>query len=460
MSNLSIFDKKNFARNLIVVGTSPIIINFLMTFQEDFKLKIIQNFYSALPVTSLIFLFFLVIGIALKEIFNFKTISFSISIIFSSFFIIDNVFLFITSKLEFRTLIYFFISILFVFILFKLEKPKNYYFFSSSILLAITINLLFNLELSSFAYTELFTSDEARLWYPSTKIIYEQNYFYALQSSSIEGYGLYSSHVKAFISVISTTHSEFIYNPSISNIFLLLFFLIIFEINIEKKIKVYLFLLFFSIVFTNNWVNYLFFNSLLGEGPAGFLFGAIIFEITRSNRSIPAYLVFFLSFNIYGKNFLTVVSMFLILYFFIKFKKIEYLFIGIFPAALSITNSYIFDVGYLWKYYFSTSNSQKSNDMWSPKNFVEIFKQFYVDKTLTIIFLLIIFLYLISKNKFGRLSSVYFLSETIFFVNIFVVFLVYIFLVEEFVAIQDSYRYLINTFFLLPVILSNFIINE
>ena len=98
--------------------------------------------------------------------------------------------------------------------------------------------------------------------------------------------------------------------------------------------------------------------------------------------------------------------------------------------------------------------------MWSPKNFVEIFKQFYVDKTLTIIFLLIIFLYLISKNKFGRLSSVYFLSETIFFVNIFVVFLVYIFLVEEFVAIQDSYRYLINTFFLLPVILSNFIINE
>lgn len=460
MSNLSIFHKKNFASNLIIVGTTPVIINFLLTFQEDFKLEIIKNFFTALPVTSLIFLFFLVIGIAIKEIFNFKTLSFSISFIFSSAFIFDNIFLFVTSKFEFRAFIYFFISFLLLFFLFKLEKPNNYYFFSISILLVVTINLLHYFELSSFPYVELFTSDEARLWYPSTKIIYEQNYFYALQSSSIEGYGLYSSYVKAFISSISTSHIEFIYNPSISNFFVLLFFLILFEVKIENKIKFYLFILFFSIIFTNNWVNYLFFNSLLGEGPAGFLFGAIIFEITRTNKSIPAYLILILAFNIYGKNFLTVVTIFLILYFFLKFKKIEYLFVGVFPAVLSLANAYIFDFGYLWKYYFSTSNSQKSNDMWSPKNFVEIIKQFYVDRTLTIIFLVIIFLYLISKNKIRRLSSVYFLSETVFFVNIFVVFLVYIFLVEELVAIQDSYRYFINTFFLLPVVLSNFITEE
>ena len=124
------------------------------------------------------------------------------------------------------------------------------------------------------------------------------------------------------------------------------------------------------------------------------------------------------------------------------------------PFIITFINSKLFNIGFLWQYYLSSNNTQRSSSIWSPENFLEIFQQFFIDKTLTIVFLLIIFFYVLSKNKIKKFVSLENIEENVFFVNIFIVFFVYIFLVEEFIAIQDSYRYIISTMYLFPVILS------
>jgi len=444
--------------NEIILGlaTFPILINFLLSFNEEVKYQILKYFISSLPLTILLFLFFYIAGVMIKEAFNLKTITFSISVVFSSLFIFDNIFLFISGKFNFRFLVYLYMVILYLLTLNRLKNSKKNLYVATSITLFLFMNILSSSEYFFDNHLDLFTSDEERLWIPTTQLIYEQNYLTALQSSNIEGYGLYPSYIKSFISVVSTYSNSFVYNASISNLFLLLFFLIIYEINTKKKIKLILTILFISIFFTNNWINYLFFNSLLGEGPAGYIFGATIIELTKYEKKVPNYLILFLAFNIYGKNFLTVVTIFVILIVVFKFKKINYILISIIPFLITIFNSIFFNIGYLWEFYFSNDNNQKNTNYWSPNNFIEIVKEFYIDKTLTIVFILIFLFYIFSKNKLKKIFNLQNLNETVFFINIFVVIVVYVLLVNEYTAIQDSYRYFINTLFLIPNILTEY----
>ena len=456
MINLNKLKKSNLNENLIIFFSLPIVINFLLTFNEEYKLKILKYFLLSLPFTFLLFLIFFTIGKNLKKILNLETTSFGIALIFGTIFIFDNIFLFFTSNFTFRNLIYTYFLFLFIFFFINKNKLPNLYNIFTPLFLILIINFLSSKGYFFSQYLDLFTSDENRLWIPSTEKIYQDNYFTALNFSTIEGYGIYAAHIKAFISVISSTNNLFLYNASISNLFLLFFFLVIYESNSNKKLKTLLFILFFSIFFTNNWVNYLFFNSLLGEGPACFIFGTTIIEITRSKRKIPLYMILFLAFNIYGKNFLTVVTVFLIFFFFIKYKNVFYLIVGAIPIFITLINSHMFEIGYLWQFYFSDDNTQRSEQLWSPKNFLEIFKEFYIDKTLTLVFILMFILYIFSKNKLERFFKIENLDETIFYVNIFIVFVVYIFLVKELEAIRDSYRYLINTLYTIPITLTKY----
>lgn len=452
--------KVNYREILLFLATFPIFINFLLTYNEEVKFQILKYFISSLPLTVLLFLFFYITGLMIKEAFKFKTIAFSISLVFSSLFIFDNIFLFLSGKFNFKFLVYFYLVILYLLTLSRLKNSRKYFYILFNILLFLLMNFLSSNGYFFDKHLELFTSDEERLWIPTTQIIYEQNYLIALQSSTIDGYGLYSSYIKSFISTITTFGGSFIYNASISNLFLLFFFLIIYEINTKKRIKLILTILFISIFFTNNWINYLFFNSLLGEGPACFIFGAIIIELTKYEKKVPSFLLVYLAFNIYGKNFLTVVTIFVLFIYLFKYKRVSYFVAGMIPVLISMVNSILFKVGYLWEFYFSESNSQKSQENWSPVNLGEILKEFYIDKTLSIVFVLIFVFYILSKDKLKKFGELENLSETVFFVNIFIVIAVYVFLVNEYTAIQDSYRYLISTLFLIPNVLTNYTLNK
>ena len=452
--------KVNYREILLLLATIPIVVNFLLTFNEEIKYQILKFFISSLPLTIFLFLFFYVTGVMIKEAFNLKTITFSISLVFSSLFILDNIFLFLSGNFKFRYVVYFYLIFLYFLIFNRVNNSKKYFYILFLVVLFSFMNILSGNGLFFDKHLELFTSDEERLWIPTTQLIYEQNYLVALQSSNIEGYGLYSSYIKSFISTITTISDSFVYNASISNLFLLFFFLTIYEINSKKRIKLILTILFFSIFFTNNWLNYLFFNSLLGEGPAGFIFGATVIELTKYEKKVPSFLLVYLAFNIYGKNFLTVVTIFVLFIYLFRYKKVSYFVAGMVPVLISLINSILFKIGYLWEFYFSESNSQKSQQNWSPVNLGEILKEFYIDKTLSIVFVLIFVFYIFSKDKLKKFGELENLSETVFFVNIFIVIAVYLFLVNEYTAIQDSYRYLINTLFLIPNVLTKYTHNN
>lgn len=370
-------------------------------------------------------------------------------------FIFDNIFLIFTKEIRFKYLVYIYCALLLLISIYKSIKSGESIFTQLVILCLFAVVNLYTFEqLYNPNHLDLFTSDEARLWIPATSDIYENNYYQALQNSSIEGYGLLAAYVKALIFTIVSIDNSFTYFASVSNVFLLLFFLLLLEIKTANRNKIFFSIVFLCIFFTNNWINYLFFNSLLGEGPCGYIFGATIFEISKNKNKIPASLILILSFNIYGKNFLTVVSLVVLFFLLLKIKKSSFLLISMIPFIITFINSKLFNIGFLWQYYVSSDNTQRNSSIWSPGNFLEIFQQFFIDKTLTIVFLLIIFFYVLSKNKIKKFVSLENIEENVFFVNIFIVFFVYIFLVEEFIAIQDSYRYIISTMYLFPVILS------
>ena len=442
-------------QKIVWVALTPIILNFLLTFRESTKLEIILLFLKSLPLTILIFFLLYLIGLNIKLIFKFKTITYSISFFFMTIFIFDNIFLLFTKGIRFKYLVYIYCALLLLFSIYKSIKSGGSIITQLVIFCLFAIVNLYTFEqLYNPNHLDLFTSDEARLWMPATSDIYENNYYQALKNSSIEGYGLLAAYVKALIFTIVSIDNSFTYFASVSNVFLLLFLLLILEIKTTNRNKIFFSIVFLCIFFTNNWINYLFFNSLLGEGPCGYIFGATIFEISKNKNKIPASLILILSFNIYGKNFLTVVSLVVLFFLLLKIKKSSFLLISMIPFIITFINSKLFNIGFLWQYYLSSNNTQRSSSIWSPENFLEIFQQFFIDKTLTIVFLLIIFFYILSKNKIKKLVSLENIEENVFFVNMFIVFFVYIFLVEEFTAIQDSYRYIISTMYLFPVILS------
>ena len=445
-------DKKNYS--ILFLLTIPVILNFLISFSEEFKFAIIKNFLGNLPLTILFFFFFVLIGFNIKNIFKFQTISFSIATFFMILFVLDNVFLFLTRYLSFKQLANIYLFIFLIIFLYRQFKIKN---LRIANLFLVAFYLFFQKFNNSFYLgKDLFTSDESRLWIPATTFIYENNYFFSLKNISIEGYGLLPAYIKAFLTSIFN-YSSFVYNPVISNLFLLLFLLMVIETFSKVSSKIYIILLFISIFFTNDWLNYIFFNSLLGEGPSSFVFSTIIIEIMKSKNKISNFPVVLLAFNIYGKNFLTIISLLLIIFLYVKFKNKKNILIFLMPLSVTYLNYIIFDISYLWKFYFEFNSGYGKNNFVAINNLNLLIREFLVDKTMSILFLSLFTLWIFSKNKINKILSLDHLNENILYLNIFIVVSIFILLVEEGGYIGDSYRYLVSTLFLIPSIFSNYL---
>lgn len=132
--------------------------------------------------------------------------------------------------------------------------------------------------------------------------------------------------------------------PSVSNLFFLFLLLLIIESPFSINSKAISTFILISVVFTSSWTNYLFFNSLLGEGVVGYIYGVLIFELFNlkdkfNNRQILRLISLLLGTLVFGKNFLTAVSLFSIFLIFIVLKKDFYLFIfGSIPFIISLIN--------------------------------------------------------------------------------------------------------------------------
>ena len=90
-------------------------------------------------------------------------------------------------------------------------------------------------------YIEL-NSDVPLQWLDITSMIYDNNYFYALDNNLIEGQGLLISYIQSIILKINFNTETFIFINNNYNLVFLISFLLIFDTNLTKKINISLLL--------------------------------------------------------------------------------------------------------------------------------------------------------------------------------------------------------------------------
>lgn len=414
----------------------PLVINFLFN-RKNFQTLVLENFFQNIFLTLVLFLILFSIGSITKSLFKLKTISFGIVCFVSLLFLINNIFLYFLRNVDSYMYYLFFTLIFFLVSFFKSKnKIKEFTKIFTSISLSIYSNYLLNNFFNRFVLyskNELFTSDETRFWIPMTRKIFDDNYFEALINNPIEGYGLFAAYTKSYFSFLLNFSAPFNYIPSISNVFILLFFLLIYESEFNFEVKLFTSICIFTVIFTSTWFNYLFFNSLLGEGPSGYFFGVIIYELTNLSKRkalTNRYLLIIstlLGMLVYSKNFLTVTSLFTIfLIFQLINKSVSLLLVGLFPLVVSFINNSILKTDVLWAFYLKTSNSESAGIYFNIENAIKIIYEYLVDRPISYFTFLVIFFLLVNYKKLKGdnivkicLLSLIFNSLIIFLLGIF-----------------------------------------
>ena len=220
-------NKKILVLSIKILLPLPLVINFLFN-RKNFQILVMENFFQNIFLTLVLFLILLSIGSITKSLFKLKTISFGIVCFVSLLFLINNIFLYFLRNVDSFMYYLFFTLIFFLLSFFKSKnKVKEFTKIFTSIALSIYSNYLLNNFFNRFVIyskNELFTSDETRFWTPVTRMIFDDNYFEALINNPIEGYGLFAAYTKSYFSFLLNFSAPFNYIPSISNVFILLFF--------------------------------------------------------------------------------------------------------------------------------------------------------------------------------------------------------------------------------------------
>ena len=155
-----------------------------------------------------------------------------------------------------------------------------------------------------------------------TKMIYENNLYYALLNNIEPGYGLLINNTFAVLTKLVSNSGSFIYLPSIVNVFAFIFILFVLEQKLRNVSKVITITLFASIVFNSSWLSYLFINSLMGEAVINLFFPIALISLSNNdfkNKKIKYFSYFLIGFLYLSKPFVSILILIFIA--FIALKK-------------------------------------------------------------------------------------------------------------------------------------------
>ena len=193
-NNYKIF---NFIReNLLVIFFLPVIINTLFNIFDKANLKTL-NELSFVKFGSFILgsLFFIYLSNFLDNQYLLGGKSIGLVLFLTSYFIFDTVLLFISKNFNFK-FTFTFVSLLWCFLI--IHKQKSVVEITKIVLLFmyteyLTISFLLKFQ-TIFTYQEF--TDVPAQWFGIASMIFEKNYFYALENNLIEGQGLLPSYIK------------------------------------------------------------------------------------------------------------------------------------------------------------------------------------------------------------------------------------------------------------------------
>ena len=305
----------------------PIFINFLINiFSKSLSYFDGLNYYnliSTILLSALLYSF----GNAVKNTLNFKSIHFGATFFILSFFIFDIFVLFFNKNITFKLNTYTVLSLWLLFFLIKKTK-LNLVLISYSL---IFINFIFNMIFLNKLEENTNIKVDAWYYFDFSKNIYENNFFYSMNNNIFTGYSQFSSYIHSLFYNLSFNIPDFFYYRSTTNVLFFLISLLLIEEVKKNKLKLFIFLLFFTLVINSDWLSFLMFDSLMSEGVLNFLFTSSLLT-TLKNNNVSKYGSMCLGVLVFSKQFFITLILFTVIYFLFSKnlrKNIHYLLLGI-----------------------------------------------------------------------------------------------------------------------------------
>ena len=267
----------------------PLLINFLINVylnEENLIFSILKNNFFIFSFIISSFTFYL-LAKAINDALDLNSLSLSICYFLSSFFLLEFILFPITSyselylfniKLSFKY-IYVFVSIFWILLLFfkKISIKKILI-----LLFVYSFNFYFNRynfeEISDLSnYIEL-NSDVPNQWFVIANQIFHQGLFHSFTNNLIAGQGLFLNHIQTTLFRFNFPLESFQFIRLNSFILLTFTVFLIIDLNITKKNKILLSLIYFVVILNSDWLTYLFIDSLMLEGIVSLFFAVYIYN--------------------------------------------------------------------------------------------------------------------------------------------------------------------------------------
>ncbi len=436
----------NYFKYLSFVFPLPFLINFL------FNIPKLEHIYLKDFIFALFcFIFLFYLGFEINKAFSINSISLSIAYYLMGAFALNFILVLIFEDyFSFKNfLIIYNAFVLFVMIK-KTQNLKTPFFLALALL---SVRLLTNNYGSSFEEYQILNTDVTEFWLPMTKVIFDNDLYYAINNNIIPGYSLMINYIFSELSYL--LHGEIIFLNSrvIPNIFFYLNLLLFFELKIKPIYKFNLIIIYFSILINSDWLSYLFINSYMGEVITNYLFSVFLLNTLQNEKVKRRKLFFFLvGFLYFLKPFSSILFLIIPLYYILKNKKNSYVVLSLF--------------GYFINYFYGLLNSDSSSTEQTINPYLSIFienseklfnfyftnvkliflNEIFIDKVLT----LFLIIYLLIKMYSFKLSEKSNLITLTLLINLFLVLYLYSTIWKN-IELGSAYRYIfsfINVFFI------------
>ena len=390
-------------QKLLCILFLPIIFNTFFNFIKKVLSNNVYgyNFYDGVSLFILFFLLF-VVGSLIKITLNLRSVSFSILVFLCSFFVFDAILLFFYKLLTFNEI---FLIVNFAWLIFFVFKKE---YFRSILALSAYYLLDFfnNINIDMLTSDKNIIGDVEAIFYLQTQNIYEKSYYFSVNNFAFEGYPQFTSYIQALFSRLLVNLDSFVYLSISSQIIFLLSILFFLELKISRFSKIFVTLLFSSLILNSGWLQFLFTSSLMSEGIISLFSAVVFYELFNSHKNTPlTFLV--LGILYFTKQFLVLIVVVMLLYFSFNKKLRKYVFIGFLGLFLK-ESLYMF----VFKDLNSSHHLSQINIPLTLKELITftnlklvniklIGENIYVDKPLTILLvgLVILFILHIAINK-------------------------------------------------------------
>ena len=431
-----------------------IIGNTLINLTKNDSLHDINLFDLFLGFFLFLFLYF--VGDFIKNIFKFETISIGIIAYLFSFFIFDCLVLFFYKDLLFFDIIKIVNSL---WLLLFVYKQRNLNHLLKLTLSFFTLRISFNYFISNLTVNKNITGDVNAVFFEQSKNIYEFSYFYSVNNYVFEGYPQFTSYIQSLFLAVTTNVPVYNFYSFTSHIVYYLSVLLFFELKISKFNKFLLTLVFSSIIINSSFIKFLMTTSLMSEGLVSLFTVITLVSILNNYKTfiVSDYKLFILLGIIYfSKQFNSSLVIILVTYLFVitKFNKIvlfgyssfilkELLFIFVFKDISKDHHIKQMDV------VDTLLDLLLFRDL-KIENFILIIKNLWIDKPITLIFVIFYLAYIFNTLIFKNSNNLINTSFILININIIFVFLLYISVWRN-MELESPIRYFLNYFHLILI---------